>query len=91
MGYEFGQEIMDEEARYVRELLSNAINHMERSISNLQDACALGGDLTANDSFRLSGQILHMKNAIAITREILESITPEDPQPVPSLDEDGEL
>ena len=91
MGYDFGQEVMDEEARYVRELLHNAIHYTERAISNLQDACALGGDLTGNDSFRLSGQILHMKNAIAITREILESITPEDPQPVPSLDEDGEL
>lgn len=91
MGYEFGQEIMDEEARYVRHLLYYAISHMESTISNLMDACALGGDLTGNDSFRLSGQILHMKNAIAITREILESITPENPQPVPSLDEDGEL
>ena len=91
MGYEFGQEIMDEEARYVRQLLHYAISHMESAISNLKDACALGGDLKANDTFRLSGQILHMKNAIAITKEILESVTPEDPKPVPSLDEDGEL
>ena len=91
MAYEFGPEVMDEEARYVRELLGEAILYIELACSKLKDACALGGDMTANDTFRLSGQMLHLKNVTAITRDILKSIEPEDPKPVPSLDEDGEL
>lgn len=89
MSYPWSQEILDEEAQYVSDLLSKAISRMERAVDNIQEARQLGGRLTANDAFRLSGQILHIKNALAVTREIYDDIQPEER--VPTLDEEGEL
>ena len=89
MSYPWSQEILDEENQYVRDLISKAISRMEGAVDNIQEACQQGGRLTANDAFRLSGQILHLKNAIAITREIYDSLQPEPA--APTLDEEGEL
>lgn len=89
MSYPWSQEILDEENQYVSDLISKAISRMEGAVDNIQEACQQGGRLTANDAFRLSGQILHLKNAIAITREIYDSLQPEPA--VPTLDEEGEL
>ena len=89
MSYPWSQEILDEENRYVSELLSKAIHRMELAVGNIQEACQVGGRLSANDAFRLSGQILHIKNALAVPREIYESIQPEPP--APTLDEEGEV
>lgn len=89
MSYPWSKEILDEEAQLVSDLISKAISRMEGAVDDIQEACQQGGRLTANDAFRLSGQILHMKNAIAITREIYDSLQPEPA--VPTLDEEGEL
>lgn len=89
MSYPWSQEILDEENQYVSDLISKAISRMEGAVENIQEACQQGGRLTANDAFRLSGQILHIKNALAVTREIYDSIQPE--KPAPTLDEEGEL
>ena len=89
MSYPWSQEILDEENQYVSDLISKAISRMEGAVDNIQEACQQGGRLTANDAFRLSGQILHIKNALAVTREIYDSIQPE--RPAPTLDEEGEL
>lgn len=89
MSYPWSQKILDEENQYVSDLISKAISRMEGAVDNIQEACQQGGRLTANDAFRLSGQILHLKNAIAITREIYDSLQPE--KPAPTLDEEGEL
>ena len=89
MSFDWSPEIVEEENRYVRDLLSKAISRMEGAVDNIQEACQQGGRLTANDAFRLSGQILHLKNAIAITREIYDSLQPEPA--VPTLDEEGEV
>lgn len=89
MSYPWSQKILDEENQYVSDLISKAISRMEGAVDNIQEACQQGGRLTANDAFRLSGQILHLKNAIAITLEIYDSLQPEPA--VPTLDEEGEL
>ncbi len=89
MSYPWSQEILDEENQYVSDLISKAISRMEGAVDNIQEACQQGGRLTANDAFRLSGQILHIKNALAVTREIYDSIQPE--KPAPTLDEEGEV
>ena len=89
MSYEFSPEIAEEENQYVRDLLSKAISRMDRAVDNIQEACQVGGRLSANDAFRLSGQMLHIKNALAVTREIYDSLHPEPA--VPTLDEEGEL
>ena len=89
MSYPWSQKILDEENQYVRDLISKAISRMEGAVDNIQEACQQGGRLTANDAFRLSGQILHLKNAIAITREIYDSLQPEPA--APTLDEEGEV
>ena len=89
MSYPWSQEILDEENQYVSDLISKAISRMEGAVDNIQEACQQGGRLTANDAFRLSGQILHLKNAIAITREIYDSLQPEPA--APTLDEEGEV
>ena len=89
MSYPWPKEIIDEENDYVRQLISKAIQRTESSISDLQEAMVLGGPLNGNDAFRISGQVLHMKNTVAILKDILESTKPEEP--VPSLDEEGEL
>ena len=89
MSYPWSKEVIDEENDYVRQLISKAITRTELSIDNLEEACQLGGPLSGNDAFRISGQMLHLKNAVAILKDILESIKPEEP--VPSLDEEGEL
>ena len=89
MSFPWSKKVIDEENDYVRELISKAIQRTESSISDLAEACQLGGPLTGNDAFRISGQMLHLKNAVAILKEILESTEPE--RPVPTLDEDGEL
>lgn len=89
MSYEFSPKIVEEENQYVRDLLSKAISRMDRAVENIQEACQVGGRLSANDAFRLSGQMLHLKNALAVTRDIYDSIQPEPP--APTLDEEGEL
>ena len=89
MSFDWSPEIIEEENQYVRDLLSKAISRMDLAVDNLQEACQLGGRLTANDAFRLSGQMLHIKNALAVTREIYDSLQPEPA--VPTLDEEGEL
>ena len=89
MSYPWSQEILDEENQYVRDLISKAISRMEGAVDNIQEACQVGGRLSANDAFRLSGQILHIKNVLAVTREIYDSIQPE--KPAPTLDEEGEV
>lgn len=89
MSYPWSQEILDEENQYVRDLLSKAISRMDLAVGNIQEACQVGGRLSANDAFRLSGQMLHIKNALAVTREIYDSIQPEPY--VPTLDEEGEV
>ena len=89
MSYPWSQEILDEENQYVSDLISKAISRMEGAVDNIQEACQQGGRLTANDAFRLSGQMLHIKNALAVTREIYDSLQPEPA--APTLDEEGEL
>lgn len=89
MSYPWSKEILDEEAQLVSDLISKAISRMEGAVDNIQEACQQGGRLTANDAFRLSGQVLHLKNAIAITREIYDSLQPEPA--APTLDEEGEV
>lgn len=89
MSFPWSKEILDEENQYVSDLISKAISRMDLAVDNLQEACQLGGRLTANDAFRLSGQMLHIKNALAVTREIYDSIQPEPY--VPTLDEEGEV
>ena len=89
MSYLWSEKVIDDENDLVRELIGKAIQRTESSISDLQEAMGLGGPLSGNDAFRISGQVLHMKNTVAILKDILESIKPEEP--VPSLDEDGEL
>ena len=89
MSFDWSPEIIEEENRYVRELISKAMQRMDCAVDNLQEACQLGGPLSANDAFRLSGQMLHLKNALAVTRDIYDSIQPEPP--APTLDEEGEL
>ena len=89
MSYPWSEKVIDEENDLVRELISKAIQRTESSISDLQEAMGTGGRLSGNDAFRISGQVLHMKNTVAILKDILESIKPEEP--VPSLDEEGEL
>ena len=89
MSFPWSKEVIDADNDYVRELISKAITKTEYSIDYLEEACQLGGPLTGNDAFRISGQMLHLKNAVAILKEILESTEPE--RPVPTLDEDGEL
>ena len=89
MSYPWSQEILDEENQYVSDLISKAISRMEGAVDNIQEACQVGGRLSANDAFRLSGQVLHIKNALAVTREIYDSLQPEPA--VPTLDEEGEL
>ena len=89
MSYPWSEKVIDDENDLVRELISKAIQRTESSISDLQEAMGTGGRLSGNDAFRISGQVLHMKNTVAILKDILESIKPEEP--VPSLDEEGEL
>ena len=89
MSYPWSEKVIDDENDLVRELISKAIQRTESSISDLQEAMGAGGRLSGNDAFRISGQVLHMKNTVAILKDILESIKPEEP--VPSLDEEGEL
>ena len=89
MSYPWSQEILNEENQYVSDLISKAISRMEGAVDNIQEACQQGGRLTANDAFRLSGQMLHIKNALAVTREIYDSLQPEPA--APTLDEEGEL
>ena len=89
MSYPWSDKVIDDENDLVRELISKAIQRTESSISDLQEAMWTGGRLSGNDAFRISGQVLHMKNTVAILKDILESIKPEEP--VPSLDEEGEL
>lgn len=89
MSYPWSQEILDEENQYVRDLLSKAISRMDLAVDNIQEACQVGGRLSANDAFRLSGQMLHIKNALAVTREIYDSLQPEPA--VPTLDEEGDV
>ena len=89
MSYPWSQKILDDENQYVSDLISKAISRMEGAVDNIQEACQQGGRLTANDAFRLSGQMLHIKNALAVTREIYDSIQPE--KPAPTLDEEGEV
>lgn len=89
MSFDWSPEIIEEENQYVRDLLSKAISRMDRAVDNIQEACQVGGRLSANDAFRLSGQMLHIKNALAVTREIYDSIQPEPY--VPTLDEEGEV
>lgn len=89
MSYPWSQEILDEENQYVSDLISKAISRMEGAVDNIQEACQQGGRLSANDAFRLSGQMLHIKNALAVTREIYDSLQPE--KPAPTLDEEGEV
>ena len=89
MSYPWSKEIIEEENDYVRQLIGKAINRIDLSVDNLQEAMGLGGPLSANDAFRISGQILHMKNALAILKDIQETIKPEEP--APTLDEEGEL
>lgn len=89
MSYPWSDKVIDDENDLVRELISKAIQRTESSISDLQEAMGTGGRLSGNDAFRISGQVLHMKNTVAILKDILESIKPEEP--VPSLDEEGEL
>jgi len=89
MSFEFSKEVKDGENSYVIELLSKAMQRMECAVENIQEACQIGGRLSANDAFRLSGQMLHIKNALAVTRDIYDSIQPEPP--APTLDEDGEV
>ena len=89
MSYPWSEKVIDDENDLVRELIGKAIQRTESSISDLQEAMGLGGPLSGNDAFRISGQVLHMKNTVAILKDILESIKPEEP--VPSLDEEGEL
>ena len=89
MSFDWSPEIIEEENQYVRDLLSKAISRMDRAVDNIQEACQVGGRLSANDAFRLSGQMLHIKNALAVTREIYDSLQPEPY--VPTLDEEGEL
>lgn len=89
MSFPWSKEILDEENQYVSDLISKAISRMDLAVDNLQEACQLGGRLSANDAFRLSGQMLHIKNALAVTREIYDSIQPEPY--VPTLDEEGEV
>ena len=89
MSYPWSKNVIDDENDLVRELIGKAIQRTENSISDLQEAMGTGGRLSGNDAFRISGQVLHMKNTVAILKDILESIKPEEP--VPSLDEEGEL
>ena len=89
MSYPWSEKVIDDENNLVLELISKAIQRTESSISDLQEAMVLGGPLNGNDAFRISGQVLHMKNTVAILKDILESTKPEEP--VPSLDEEGEL
>ena len=89
MSYPWSDKVIDDENDLVRELISKAIQRTESSISDLQEAMGTGGRLSGNDAFRISGQVLHMRNTVAILKDILESIKPEEP--VPSLDEEGEL
>jgi hypothetical protein len=89
MSYPWSEKVIDEENDLVRELISKAIQRTESSISDLQEAMGTGGRLSGNDAFRISGQVLHMKNTVAILKDILESTKPEEP--VLSLDEEGEL
>ena len=89
MSYPWSDKVIDDENDLVRELISKAIQRTESSISDLQEAMGTGGRLSGNDAFRISGQVLHMKNTVAILKDILESTKPEEP--VPSLDEEGEL
>ena len=89
MSYPWSDKVIDDENDLVRELISKAIQRTESSISDLQEAMGTGGRLSGNDAFRISGQVLHMKNTVAILKDVLESIKPEEP--VPSLDEEGEL
>ena len=89
MSYPWSDKVIDDENDLVRELISKAIQRTENSISDLQEAMGTGGRLSGNDAFRISGQMLHMKNTVAILKDILESTKPEEP--VPSLDEEGEL
>ena len=89
MSYPWSEKVIDDENDLVRELIGKAIHRTESSISDLQEAMGTGGRLSGNDAFRISGQVLHMKNTVAILKDILESIKPEEP--VPSLDEEGEL
>ena len=89
MSYPWSDKVIDDENDLVRELISKAIQRTESSISDLQEAMGTGGRLSGNDAFRISGQVLHMKNTVAILKDILESIKPEEP--APSLDEEGEL
>ena len=89
MSYPWSEKVIDDENNLVRELISKAIQRTESSISDLQEAMGTGGRLSGNDAFRISGQVLHMKNTVAILKDILESIKPEEP--APSLDEEGEL
>lgn len=89
MSYPWSEKVIDDENDLVRELISKAIQRTESSISDLQEAMGTGGRLSGNDAFRISGQVLHMKNTVAILKDILESIKPEEP--APSLDEEGEL
>ena len=89
MSYPWSKKVIDDENDLVRELIGKAIQRTESSISDLQEAMGTGGRLSGNDAFRISGQVLHMKNTVAILKDILESIKPEEP--VPSLDDEGEL
>ena len=89
MSFDWSPEIIEEENQYVRDLLSKAISRMDLAVGNIQEACQVGGRLSANDAFRLSGQILHIKNALAVTREIYDSLQPEPA--APTLDEEGEV
>ena len=89
MSYPWSKKVIDDENDLVRELIGKAIQRTESSISDLQEAIGTGGRLSGNDAFRISGQVLHMKNTVAILKDILESTQPE--RPAPSLDEEGEL
>lgn len=89
MSYPWSDKVIDDENDLVRELIGKAIQRTESSISDLQEAMGTGGRLSGNDAFRISGQVLHMKNTVAILKDILESTQPE--RPAPSLDEEGEL
>ena len=89
MSYPWSEKVIDDENNLVRELISKAIQRTESSISDLQEAMGTGGRLSGNDAFRISGQVLHMKNTVAILKDILESTKPE--KPAPTLDEEGEL
>ena len=89
MSYPFSAAVLKAENDVVMELMEKTDDAIDSAIDALQEACGTGGNMSAHDSFVLSGQILKLKQIKVDVDKVLSNIRPEKRSP--TLDEEGEV